>query len=63
MDKRECITKLDENGIAARDQDGVVMIDVGADSERDFKKQVENLHNMIQQYGYKGSFGVRWKKI
>lgn len=62
MDKSECIVALEENGIVARDQDGVVTIDVGANSEKDFKKQVDNLRDMIRQYGYTGSFGVRWKK-
>lgn len=62
MDKSECIVALEENGIVARDQDGVVTIDVGANSEKDFKKQVDNLRDMIRQYGYTGSFEVRWKK-
>lgn len=61
MNKKDCIEKLEKEGITACETDGVVMVSYKEGNEREFKKFLSLLSEKIHSIGYTGSYGVKWK--
>lgn len=55
MEKKELVEKLNEQGILAGIEDGVVMLLV---SEREYRKPTQ-ITNLIKELGYKESWGMK----
>lgn len=55
MEKKELVEKLNEKGILADIEDGVVMLLV---SEKEYRKPTQ-IMNLIKELGYNESWGMR----
>lgn len=55
MEKKELVEKLNEQGILANIEDGVVMLLV---SEKEYRKPTQ-ITNLIKELGYKESWGMK----
>lgn len=63
MDKNKCIEELNKLEYKAQIMDGIIIIYLNCDSDKEASKEMDKIKKMLEQKGYVGSIGFRWKQL